>query len=82
MATGDLSLLGKKLGGLSLVIIGLLLIALGVSTEITGWVVFGTMVLVVGLILMALKIMRRNESGPIDSPGSSSRMPLHHSDVD
>ena len=79
MATGDPSLLGKKLGGLFLVIVGLLLIALGVSTQATGWVVFGTMILVAGLILMALKIMRRNDSVQINTSG---RMPLHHSDVD
>lgn len=82
MATGDPSLLGKKLGGLFLVIIGLLLIALGVSTQSTGWVVFGTMILVVGLILMALKIMRRNDSAQVSSPGHGARGPLHHTDIE
>jgi hypothetical protein len=82
MATGDLSLLGKKLGGLGLVIIGLLLIALGVSTQSTGWVVFGTIVLVVGLILMALKILRRNEDISISSRGSAPRAPVNHSDIE
>ncbi len=81
MATGDPSLLGKKLGGLFLVILGLVLIAIGVSTESTGLVVFGTLVLAVGLILMVLKIMRRNESAPI-SVRLSARMPLHHTDIE
>jgi hypothetical protein len=54
------------------------LIAIGVSTDSTGLIVFGTLVLAAGLILMVLKIMRRNESAPINSP----RAPLHHSDIE
>ncbi len=78
MATGDPSLLGKNSAVFFLLILGLVLIAIGVSTESTGLVVFGTLVLVAGLILMVLKIMRRNESAPISSP----RAPLHHSDIE
>jgi membrane-bound ClpP family serine protease len=82
MATGDLSLLGKKIGGLFLVILGFLLIAGGVAMPSTGLVIFGTLVLVVGLILMVLKIMRRNESVQVSSPGHGARGPLHHGDVE
>lgn len=82
MATGDPSLLGKKLGGLFLVILGLVLIAIGVSTDSTGLIVFGTLVLAAGLILMVLKIMRRNEGAQVSSPGHASRTPLHHSDIE
>jgi uncharacterized membrane protein HdeD (DUF308 family) len=82
MATGDPTLLGKKLGGLVLIILGLVLIAFGVSMDATALVVFGTMVLMIGLILMVLKIMRRNESAQVNSPSSASRMPLHHSDIE
>jgi Flp pilus assembly protein TadB len=65
MAPGDPSLLGKKLGGLFLVIVGFLLIAAGVSVPSTGLTIFGTLVLAVGLILLVLKIMRRNENAGI-----------------
>jgi hypothetical protein len=35
--------------------------AAGVSSESTGLVVFGTLILVAGAILLALKIIRRNQ---------------------
>jgi LPXTG-motif cell wall-anchored protein len=36
--------------------------ATGVSSESTGLVVFGTLVLVAGAILLALKVIRRNQN--------------------
>ena len=57
-------LLIKKLGGLLLVVLGFIVMAAGISTDSTGFVVLGTLVLVAGAILLALKIIRRNEAGP------------------
>jgi hypothetical protein len=55
-------LLVKKLGGLVLVVLGFVVMATGVSSESTGLVVFGTLVLVAGAILLALKVIRRNQN--------------------
>jgi len=57
-------LLVKKLGGLLLVVLGFIVMAAGISTDSTGLVVLGTLVLVAGAILLALKIIRRNENRP------------------
>jgi hypothetical protein len=57
-------LLIKKLGGLLLVVLGFIVMAAGISADSTGFVVLGTLVLVAGAILLALKIIRRNEAGP------------------
>ena len=50
----------KKLGGLLLVILGCLLIASAVSVGHTGLSVAGGVLVALGAVLLALKILRRN----------------------
>jgi hypothetical protein len=50
----------KKLGGLLLVILGCLLIAAAVSAGYTGLSVAGGVLVALGVVLLALKIVRRN----------------------
>ena len=50
----------KKLGGLLLVILGCLLIAVAVSTDRTGLSVAGGVLVALGAVLLALKVLRRN----------------------
>ena len=52
----------KKLGGLLLVILGCLLIAAAVSAGHTGLSVAGGVLVALGAVLLALKILRRNPS--------------------
>jgi len=54
-------LLLKKLGGLIAIIAGFLLTAIGVTFESGGMTFFGVLCLVLGIGLLALKIIRRNE---------------------
>lgn len=64
--TGDgLILLGKKLYGLFLIILGCLLTAAGVSSAYPGLAVIGVLCLLAGVVLLVLKIIRRNEGGQI-----------------
>jgi hypothetical protein len=55
-------LLIKKLGGLLLLVIGMVMTALGANNGSTALIVLGTLVLVAGLALLALKIFRRNQA--------------------
>jgi Flp pilus assembly protein TadB len=67
---GDVSMAGqaaeghilgiKKLGGLLLVILGCLLIAAAVSAGYTGLSVAGGVLVALGVVLLVLKIVRRN----------------------
>lgn len=50
----------KKLGGLLLVILGCLLIAVAVSTHRTGLSVAAGVLVALGAVLLALKVLRRN----------------------
>jgi len=61
----DYVLLGKKLYGLYLIILGFVLTAAGIYSTSTGVVVLGGLSLIAGLILLALKIVRRNEGSQI-----------------
>ncbi len=54
-------LLIKKLAGILLLFVGLFLIAVGFSNGSTGLTVVGILALAAGLILLALKIVRRNQ---------------------
>jgi uncharacterized membrane protein HdeD (DUF308 family) len=58
-------LLIKKLGGVLLLLFGLLLTALGFSSESTGLTTIGILALAAGAILLALKIVRRNQDSPL-----------------
>ena len=51
----------KKLGGLFLLVVGLLLVAAGIVNETTGLTVLGGLCFVAGTILLVLKIARRNQ---------------------
>jgi len=58
-------LLIKKLGGILLLFFGLLLTALGLSDDSTGLTTLGILLLAAGAILLALKIIRRNQSSQL-----------------
>jgi branched-subunit amino acid transport protein AzlD len=58
-------LLIKKLGGVLLLLFGLLLTALGFNSESTGLTTIGILSLAAGAILLALKIMRRNQGSQL-----------------
>jgi membrane-bound ClpP family serine protease len=58
-------LLGKKLYGLFLIILGFVLTATGIYSTSTGLATLGILSLIAGLILLALKIVRRNEGSQI-----------------
>jgi hypothetical protein len=51
----------KKVGGLVLLILGLLLIVLGYGYESNGLLILGVLVLAGGIALLVLKIVRRNQ---------------------
>jgi drug/metabolite transporter (DMT)-like permease len=55
----------KKLGGLLLLICGILLVALAYSDGSTGLTVLGILLAAGGVVLMALKIYRRNQVDPL-----------------
>jgi drug/metabolite transporter (DMT)-like permease len=58
-------LLLKKLGGLILLICGVVLAALAYEDGSTGRVILGVLLAAAGIMLMVLKIVRRNTSGPL-----------------
>jgi membrane-bound ClpP family serine protease len=58
-------LLGKKLYGLLLIVLGFVLTASGVYSTSMGIATLGILSLIAGLILLALKIARRNEGSQI-----------------
>ncbi len=64
LENGTPLLLIKKLGGMALLIVGCVLTATGFSTGYTGLATTGIVLLAIGLLLLMLKIMRRNQVGP------------------
>ena len=56
-------LIAKKLYGLFLIILGFVLTAVGVSSNAPGLTAIGILSLITGVILLVLKIIRRNEGG-------------------
>jgi hypothetical protein len=58
-------LLIKKLAGILLLFFGLLLTALGLSNDSDGLTTIGILSLAAGAIVLVLKIIRRNQSGPL-----------------
>jgi hypothetical protein len=58
-------LLIKKLAGILLLLFGLLLTAVGLSNDYTGLTTIGILLLAAGAVVMVLKIIRRNQSGPL-----------------
>jgi hypothetical protein len=54
-------LLAKKFGGLLLLVLGLLLLAMGFNADSIGLTVLGIVALACGAVLLALKIRRRNQ---------------------
>lgn len=62
MSTQDApAFLAQKLAGFALLIIGGLFAAYGMNYGATAATVFGAMMVVAGVIILALKILRRNE---------------------
>jgi hypothetical protein len=59
-AVDGMMLLMKKLGGLILVLLGCLGVASGFGTDSMGLVAVGVVALAVGIVLLMLKIVRRN----------------------
>lgn len=64
-ATEKPILLVKKIGGALLLLCGLLLTALAYSDGSRGLMVLGGLLAAAGVALMVLKIVRRNEGGPL-----------------
>jgi hypothetical protein len=58
-------LLIKKLGGIVLLLFGLLLTALGFDSESTALTAIGILSLAAGAVLLALKIIRRNQNSQL-----------------
>jgi hypothetical protein len=59
-AVDGVMLLMKKLGGIVLVLLGCLGVGTGFGTDSMGLVAVGMVALAVGVILLMLKIVRRN----------------------
>jgi hypothetical protein len=58
-------LIGKKIYGLFLIILGFVLTAVGASSNAPGLTAIGILSLIAGVILLVLKIIRRNEGSQI-----------------
>ena len=58
-------LLIKKLGGILLLFFGLLLTALGMSSDLSWLTTIGVVLLVAGAIFLVLKIVRRNQDSQL-----------------
>jgi drug/metabolite transporter (DMT)-like permease len=58
-------LLLKKVGGLVLLVCGVVLAALAYEDGSTGRAILGVLLAAAGIMLMVLKIVRRNTSGPL-----------------
>ena len=59
-AVDGMMLLMKKVGGLILVLLGCLGVGIGFGTDSMGLVAVGVVALAVGIVLLMLKIVRRN----------------------
>jgi uncharacterized membrane protein YidH (DUF202 family) len=55
-------LLIKKMGGLLLLIVGFLLAALGYENGSNGLAMLGIVLVAIGIVLLVLKIFRRNQA--------------------
>jgi hypothetical protein len=64
-ASGNSILLLKKLAGLILLICGVVLAALAYEDGSTGRAILGVLLAAAGIMLMVLKIVRRNTSDPL-----------------
>ena len=51
----------RPIGGLFLLVVGLLLLAAGIFNETTGLSALGVIVFLAGLVLLSLRVIRRNE---------------------
>lgn len=54
-------LLVKKFGAVAALVVGLLLAATGLSNDYRGLTTIGALLLAAGIILLVLKIVRRNQ---------------------
>ncbi|EIM30227.1 hypothetical protein [Microvirga lotononidis] len=64
-ASGNSILLFKKVAGLILIICGVVLAALSFEDGSMGRAMLGVLIAAAGIMLMVLKIARRNASGPL-----------------
>jgi drug/metabolite transporter (DMT)-like permease len=64
-AEGSSVLLLKKFGGLFLIVFGLLLMGTGYGGNYSGVTTLGVLLLIGGMILLALKIARRNRANTL-----------------
>jgi hypothetical protein len=58
-------LFAKKLGGVFAMIVGALIAAIGADVGSSTAIAIGILFVVIGAILLVLKIIRRNEGGPV-----------------
>jgi len=58
-------LFAKKLGGVFAMVVGALIAAIGADVGSSTTIAIGILFVVVGAILLVLKIIRRNEGGPV-----------------
>ena len=58
-------LFAKKMGGVFAMIVGALIAAIGADVGSSTTIAIGILFVVVGAILLVLKIIRRNEGGPV-----------------
>jgi hypothetical protein len=58
-------LFAKKLGGVFAMVIGALIAAIGADVGSSVTIAIGILFVVIGAILLVLKIVRRNEGGPV-----------------
>jgi hypothetical protein len=57
-------LLLKKMGGMILLVVGSALAAVGFGSDVRGLGVVGLLIMALGLVLLILKIVKRNQAGP------------------
>lgn len=57
--------LAKKFGGILLLVLGFVITAYGFGTESNGLGILGLVLLACGVVLLILKIVRRNQSAPL-----------------
>lgn len=55
----------NKIVGLAAIILGFLMMASGYRYGSTGTLITGIVILIAGLVLLVLKIARRNQGGPL-----------------
>jgi hypothetical protein len=61
---GTPALLLKKMGSMILLVVGGALAAVGFGTDVRGLGIVGLLIMALGVALLIMKIVRRNQPGP------------------